>query len=341
MTLRLAVIGHGFIGDLHTRAARNAGAEVVVVAGRDPQRAAAFAARHGIARSTADWREAIEADDVDAVVIGTPNAQHHPQALAAIAHGRHLLIDKPMATTVAEAEEIRDAAAAAGVVVCVGHMWRYRSEVIDLRDRIAAGELGRVVRTRGYGIHAGWGPAGWFCDPDQSGGGALIDMGIHAIDTARFLLGDPRPRRVVASVGRAHGDYADTIDDDGVVLIDWEGGVRSVVESGWWQPVLDGVEADTEVFGTSAHARIWPEFTPATPPPADYEHCTLPMYAAQMADFVTCCATGATPLASADVGIEALRIVEAAYRSAAEVAGATGSGSDATATAGGTTGGHR
>lgn len=319
MTLRLAVLGHGFIGDLHTRAAREAGAEVVVVAGRNLERARAFAERHDIARATDDWMAAVTADDVDAVVIGTPNALHHPQALAAIAAGRHILVDKPMATTVAEATEIRDAAAEAGVVVCVGHMWRYRDEVVDLRDRIAAGALGTVVRTRGYGIHARWGPSGWFTDPTLAGGGALIDMGIHAIDTVRFLLGDPDPRRVVASLGRAHGTYDDTIDDDGVVLIDWEGGVRSVVESGWWQPVLDGVEADTEVFGTIGHARIWPMYTTTSPPPADYEHCTLPMYTAQMADFLACARNGGTPVASAEVGLEALRIVAAAYRSAGEL----------------------
>lgn len=319
MTLRIALLGHGFIGDLHTRAARQAGAEVVVVAGRDRDRAAAFADRHGIARCTDDWRQAVDADDVDAVVIGTPNALHHAQALAAVAAGRHLLIDKPMATTVQEATAIRDAAAAADRVVCVGHMWRYRDEVVALRSRIESGDLGVVVRTRGYGIHAGWGPSGWFTDPAQSGGGALIDMGIHAIDTARFLLGDPVACRVVASVGRHHGDYDDRIDDDGVVLIDWAGGARSVVESGWWQPVLDGVEAETEVYGTAGHASIWPMFTRASPPPPDYDHCSLPMYTAQMADFVACCRSGATPVASAEVGIEALRIVSAAYESAAEV----------------------
>ena len=75
-------------------------------------------------------------------------------------------------------------------------MWRYHPDVIALRDRIAAGEFGRIVRTHGWGVHAGWGPSGWFTDPALAGGGALIDMGIHAIDTARFLLGDPDPVRV-------------------------------------------------------------------------------------------------------------------------------------------------
>jgi predicted dehydrogenase len=142
-------------------------------------------------------------------------------------------------------------------------------------------------------------------------------MGIHAIDTARFVLGDPLPVRVVASLGTAHGEYA--VDDDGVVLVDWSNGVRSVVECGWWQPRLDGVEADTEIHGTAGYERIWPQYTPASPPAANYVHCTLPMYAAQMADLVACCGSGATPRASAEVGVVALDIVAAAYASAASV----------------------
>ena len=299
-SLRLALLGHGFIGKMHEQAALACGLEIT-----------------HICRSTDDWRAAVTATDVDAVVIGTPNTLHHPQAMAALAAGKHVLLDKPMAITVLESEEIADAASTAGLTLLVGHMWRYRDEVIAMRDRLAAGGIGRPVRTRGYGIHAGWGPSGWFTNPALAGGGALIDMGIHAIDTARFVLGDPQPVRVTASLGTAHGAYA--VDDDGVVLIDWSNGVRSVVECGWWQPRLDGVEADTEVFGTAGYDRIWPQFTASTPPPEGYEHCSLPMYQAQMADFAHCCTTGETPVASAEVGLTALRIVEMAYRSAAEL----------------------
>lgn len=328
MSSRIAVLGYGFIADLHVRAAQAAGATVVSVTGHRSERAAEFAARHRIERSGSDWEQEVTADDVDAVVVGTPNSLHHPQAMAAIAAGKHVLVDKPMALDTAQAAEMRDAATAAGLTMCVGHMWRYRDEVTALRDRIAAGDLGRVVRTRGYGIHAGWGPSGWFRDPELSGGGALIDMGIHAIDTARYLLGDPTAVRVVASIGNGFDDpstsddaVTEGIDTDGVVLIDWTDGVRSVVESGWWQPVLEGVEAETEVYATGGHGRIWPAFTAADPPPADYDHCALPMYAAQMADFLECAVSGGTPRASAEVGYEALRIVEQAYVSAAEVNG--------------------
>ncbi|HSL58732.1 MAG TPA: Gfo/Idh/MocA family oxidoreductase [Acidimicrobiales bacterium] len=312
MTLRVAMLGYGFIAGLHTEAARAAGVEVVGVAGHRAGRAEEFAARHGIGWAGDDWQALVARPDVDAVVIGTPNSLHHPQAMWALAQGKHVLVDKPMALTVAEGREMAAAADAAGRVLAVGHMWRHRSEVVALRDRIAAGGLGRVVRTHGWGVHAGWGPSGWFTDPELAGGGALIDMGIHALDTARFLLGDPRPVRVQASIG--HGEFADHgLDDDGLVLVDWDDGTRSLVEFGWWQPRLGGLEADTEVLGTAGHARIWDTVAP----PDDYVHCSVPMYAAQMADFADACATGRTPVGSAEVGLTALAIVEAAYAAAA------------------------
>jgi predicted dehydrogenase len=312
--LRIALCGCGFVADLHAQAVRAAGgARVVGVANHRLETARAFAERYGIAQVTTDWATLVTAPDVDAVVIGTPNVLHAPQALAALGAGKHVLVDKPMALTVAEGEAMIDASEAADRLLLVGHMWRYRDEVRVMRERIARGELGRVVRTHGYGIHAGWGPSGWFTDPALAGGGALIDMGIHAIDTARFLLGDPEPVRVAASIGTAYGDYA--VDDDALVLVDWADGVRSSIESGWWQPRLGGLEADTEVFGTGGTARIWP-------PVADpgYEHCSLPMYAAQMADFVGRASVRRTPAPlgapSAASGLVALRIVEQAYAAA-------------------------
>ncbi len=331
--LRVGLIGYGFIGDLHCRVAQASGATVVAVSGHSGDRARKFADAHGIADATDDWTSLTSRDDIDLVVIGTPNSMHHPQAMEALRAGRHVLVDKPMAMNVAQADEMIDAAASADRVLAVGHMWRYRREVIALRDRIRAGKLGEIVRTRGYGIHAGWGPSGWFVDPALSGGGALIDMGIHAIDTTRFLLDDPEPVRTQASLGAifraaavtdadaavgstASADNGRFIDDDSVLLIDWDQGTRSVIECGWWQPVLDGVEADVECFGTLGHERVWPEFTAATPPPPTYEHCSLEMYAAQMADVLACCSSGAVPVANAAVGRTALAIVEAAYDTA-------------------------
>ncbi len=306
--LRIALLGHGFIGKMHEQAARECGQQVV-----------------HIARSTDDWRVAATAHDVDAVIVATPNALHHPQAMAALGAGKHVLVDKPMAMTVAEANEIAEAAASAQRTLLVGHMWRYREEVIATRDAIATGAVGAPVHTVGYGVHARWGPGGWFVDRSLAGGGALIDMGIHAIDTARFLLGDPQPTRVTAvlrsAFGDGHGyDRRSGIDDDGLVVVEWSGGAQhvdgawSAVHSGWWQPRLEGVEADTEVYGTTGSLRIWPNLLIEGATPAGYVHCSQPMYTAQMADFIHCCHTGDTPIASAEVGLTALSIVEDAYR---------------------------
>ena len=166
------------------------------------------------------------------------------------------------------------------------------------------------MRTHGYGVHADWGPGGWFIDPVLAGGGALVDMGIHAIDTARFLLGEPDALRVRASITTAHGSYA--VDDDGIVLIEWEGGARSVVESGWWQPHLGGYEADTEVYGSTGYRRIW-----AREQPPGYVHCDVDALHGAAAR----CARrrsqrGGPGVPSPRHGLAALRICEQAYASA-------------------------
>ena len=312
MSFGVAILGAGWAGAMHARAAQAAGLTLVGVAARNLEKARAFAAHFDIPLATDDWRDLVQKPRVDLVVIATPNALHEPQALHALARGKHVLVEKPMALTTAAGSAMIGAARAAGRILAVGHMWRYRAEVIALRKRIAGGEIGGVVRTHGFGLHAHWGPSGWFGDAALAGGGALIDMGIHAIDTARFLLGDPLPRRVMASIGiGAFGDYA--VDDDGLVIIDWAGGERSLIEFGWNQPRLGGLEAETEVIGVCGAARIWPNFPPV---PSGYEHCSVEMYQAQIADVAACCRSGATPIASAAVGLTALDIVCKAYASA-------------------------
>lgn len=314
---RVALFGCGWIQDFHARGVRAHGDDVVAVANHREATARAFAERHAIPRVTTDW-EALAADlEVDAAVVATPNALHAPQAIALLRHGKHVLVEKPMATSVVEADAMIEAARGSGASLMVAHCWRFRDEVIAMRDRIAAGDLGEVVKTRGYGVHAGWGPGGWFTDPALAGGGALVDMGVHAIDTARFLLGDPEPGRVCAAIGTRYAKGRYIVDDDAILLITWSNGTNSVVESGWWQPHLGGLEADTEVYGTQGYARIWP----AEPPSDDYEHCTQPMYSAQMAEFLDAIDAGRPPRPSGEDGRVVMRVVEAAHASSREPAG--------------------
>jgi predicted dehydrogenase len=309
--MRVALFGCGWIQDFHARAVTELGHEVIAVANHREETARAFAERHAIPRVTTDWEALARDREVDAVVVGTPNALHAPQSIAALLAGRHVLVEKPMATSVAEGDEMIAAARASGAWLMVAHCWRFHAAVRAMRARIDAGELGEIVKTRGYGVHAGSGPDGWFLDPALAGGGALPDMGVHAIDTARFLLGDPDPVRVCAAVGTRYGDYA--VDDDGILLITWSQGTNSIVESGWWQPHTEGLEAETEVYGTGGYARIFPREAPSD----DYEHCAQPMYTAQMREFLDAIEGGRQPRPSGEDGRLVLEIVEQAYASSA------------------------
>ena len=309
--LRVALLGTGWIMDFHARAVlEHPGAELAAAANWRQPSLGRLAGRYGIAATTTDWRALAADPGIDAAVVGTPNALHAAQAIAFLEAGKHVLVEKPMARTVAEADAMVAAAHASGAFLMVAHCWRFHPDVRALRARVEAGQLGRIVKTRSYGGHAGWGPSGWFTDPELAGGGALVDMGVHAIDTTRYLLGDPEPVRVCAAVGTRYGAYA--VDDDAVLLLTWDNGVTSVVEAGWWQPHLGGLEADTELYGTGGYARVWD----MTEPPPGYEHCTQPMYSAQLAEFVDAVAAGRQPRPSGEDGRVVVQVVEQAYASA-------------------------
>jgi predicted dehydrogenase len=310
--VRVALIGSGWIQDFHARAVlAYPGAELVVVANHREPSARAFAERHGIPEVTTDWRSLADRDDVDAAVVATPNALHAEQSIAFLDAGKHVLVEKPMAVSLAECDAMIDAAARSGASLMVAHNWRFRDEVIAMRDRIASGALGEVVKTRGYGVHANWGPEGWFVEPALAGGGALVDMGVHAIDTARFVLGDPVPERVCAAISTRYGSYE--VDDDGIVLVGWSNGTNSLIESGWWQPHTEGMEADTEVYGTAGYGRIFPREEPSP----DYDHGSQPMYTAQMREFLGSIEEGRSPRPSGHDGRVVIQVVERAYASAA------------------------
>lgn len=327
MPLRIGVAGTGYIARVHARAVQNTpGAELVAVANHRPESMQAFAAEFGVARQHAGVPSLLADGEVDALIICTPNFLHAPQALAALEAGVHVMVEKPMAMSVAEAERMCEAAARSGARLMVAHCWRFDVEVRWLRAQVAAERLGTIVRTKSYGVHSLWGPAGWFTQHALAGGGALVDMGVHAVDTTRYLLGDPQPCKVYASLGTYYGAY--DVDDTGMMLITWDNGVVSYVESGWWQPHTDGPEAATQLYGRSGYGQVFPtclrtlgpdgpeEEDPGYPFPR-VEHCPQEMYDAQMRHFCESIVAGRDPTPGGQHGLTIMRVVEAAYRSAA------------------------
>ena len=327
MSLRIAFTGAGHMAQAHALAAqRLPNVELTAVVNHRPESRAAYAARFGIARQY-DSVDALLADGaVDALVVSTPNALHARESIAALDAGAHVLVEKPMATNAAGAEAMLAASRSSGAKLMVAHCWRFDQEVNWLKRQIDSGKIGKILRTKGYGVHVNWGPDGWFVDADLAGGGALADMGIHAIDTARYLLGDPQPVSVYAQISTEYGDYA--VDDCGIIWINWDNGASSMVESGWWWPHADGPEASTHVYGAEGFAQIFPTrmelpdrasgrvevIESGYPHPRD-PHCPQIMYDQQMDHFVDCILRDTTPSPGADDGLVNMRIVDAALES--------------------------
>ncbi len=321
----IALIGAGFIANYHARALSGIpGVQVRALCSLDGAAAQRFAAEYGIPHVSDSISDLLERDDIQAVIISTPNKFHAPYSIDFMSHGKDVFVEKPMALNAQQGGDMIRCAQQHSRILMVGHMWRFDAEVNAIRDRVQAGDLGRIVKTKGYGIHVDWGPAGWFVQRELAGGGALADMGIHAIDAARYLLGDPLPTDVYARLGTCFGEY--DVDDTGIVVVTWETGAVSMIESGWWHPHADGPEASTQIFGTRGYASLFPtrirrkvndhyeEFMPEVTP--RQEHCDQPMYTRQMEHFVHCIRQRKQPSVGMNEGLVNLQIIDAAYASA-------------------------
>ena len=328
MILKIASAGTGYISKIHAQAAQKLpGVELVAVVNHRPESMVAFAERFDIPRQYATIKELLQDGDVDAISINTPNYLHAPQTIAALNAGVHVMVEKPMAVNAAEAETMLETSQKSGALLMVAHCWRFHPEVRWLREQVEAGRLGKIVRTKGYGVHVNWGPAGWFTQKEFAGGGAMADMGVHAVDTARFLLGDPQPVSVYARIGTYYRDFE--VDDTGVVIMNWDNGAVSYLESGWWQPYSDGSEASTQLYGTAGFGQIFParlamrsdrpfeveEVETGYTPVGDSGDLQV-MYDAQVAYFVKCLREGRQPNPGGAEGLVNMRVVDAAYKSA-------------------------
>ena len=202
--LRVAMIGHGFMGAAHSQGWRTAprffdlpsAPEMRVLVGRDERRTREAADRWGWSQTSTDWRAVLERDDIDVVDIVTPGESHAEIAIAALEAGKHVLSEKPLANTVDEAQSMTDAAARAalrGVFAMVGFTYRRVPAATLARDLVAAGRIGDVRQVRASYLQD-WladaeSPMTWRLDRERAGSGALGDIGAHAIDLAQFVTG--------------------------------------------------------------------------------------------------------------------------------------------------------
>lgn len=322
--MRIAFAGTGFINKIHARAAQNCGAELAAVINHKTDSMAAFADEYGIALQYETVETMLKDGDVEALVVSTPNYLHAPQTIAALNAGVHVMVEKPMSMIAQEAEQICKAAERSEALLMVAHCWRFDPEVLWLKEQ--SPRLGKIIRTKGIGVHVNWGPSGWFTQKEFAGGGAMADMGIHALDTARFLLGDPVPVSVFAKIGTYYKDF--DVDDTGVIIVEWDNGAVSYFESGWWQPHADGPMASTQLYGTQGFGQVFP--TRLELPNLEEQKLEVidpgflfprlsqapqSLYDAQMKYFLECIENNQTPVPGGREGLINMKVVDAAYES--------------------------
>jgi predicted dehydrogenase len=205
--LRAGIIGAGFMGQVHARAVRACGATVAVIAGSGPERARGAAARMHADSVAESAEELIGRDDVDVVHICTPNDVHAPLAEMALAAGKHVVCEKPIATDLAVAYRMAAAAAATGLVTSVPFVYRYYSTVREARARVQNGEPGRLHLLHGSYLQD-WlsnpQDTDWRVDPQRGGASrAFADIGVHWCDLVEFASGH-RLVRLIARLLTAH-----------------------------------------------------------------------------------------------------------------------------------------
>lgn len=323
--MKIAFAGAGYIINIHAKAAKaQKDVELFAVVEKFSDKAADLAQKYTIKHQYETVEQMLKTGGVDALVIGTPNFMHATQAISALKAGVHVMVEKPMAMSARQGEKMIEASEKSGAKLMVAHCWRFDEDVNWLKKE--SSKLGKIIRTKGYGVHTHWGPSGWFTQKEFAGGGAMADMGIHALDTARFLLGDPKPASVYAKIGAYYKGF--DVDDTGVIIVEWENGATSYIESGWWQPHADGPEAATQLYGTEGFGQLFP--TQLELPNLEMkrldliqsgfkfprkEHCPQSMYEAQMAYFIECIWSNKTPNPGGLEGWINMKVVDAAYKS--------------------------
>ena len=234
----IGIIGAGHFGAVHARAiAQVEGLEIVAVCREDAEAAAAFAAEHG-GRVYVNWRELLADPRVDAVVIATPHHLHRDVAIGAAEAGKHILLEKPMAPSLAECDDINAAVARAGVHLMVGHVMHFALPCLKAKEIIASGAIGKPLVGSSamvkFWMESNRRP--WHLSK-ANGGGMLMTAGIHSLDRLVWLMGSD-----VVGVNALAGTFFHDQEADDTALIGLrfaDGGIGQVRSVGYREGVFD------------------------------------------------------------------------------------------------------
>lgn len=322
------------------------GAQIAAICDTNLERAQAAAVKFGIPAAYSDYKEMIAKEGLDAISIGVPNALHAPVALHALEQRLHVLCEKPMATSIADGEAMVAAAKRAGKVLAVNMSNRPRPEVLLVRQMVAEGQLGKISYAHGRMIRRTGIPGfgSWFTRKELSGGGALMDIGVHMLDMVMYILGFPKVVSVRGELQMVHGPQGRgmggwgmdkipggtfDVDDLAAIHLRLADGGLVTIEVTWAIYARNeeriqiagsemGIDYFPNLYGKESPMRIYRDdkIGPIEIIP-EIEESDERVWASGLLRFVEACRGGVAPVASGEDGLAILRLLDATNRSAA------------------------
>lgn len=342
---KVAVIGTGGISNEHINAyLKNPDVELYAFCDINEERVKRMGERYGITRLYTDKDVMLrELPEIEAVSVCTWNSAHAPCTIAALNAGCHVICEKPMATSAKEAREMKEAADRNGKLLMVGFVRRYGNDCAILNDYIKNGYFGELYYGKATYLRRNGSPGGWFGDKSRSGGGPLIDLGVHVIDLTRYLCGNPKPVSVYGAtfdklknrpeVKGSAGGYVSAekssqdifdVEDLATALIRYDNGVVISVEASFSLNIKHDI-GNIELFGTKAGARLDSELEIYTELNGYMSNVQLAipsalsfdgLFANEINHFVDCVRNGTTCKSPAEDGITLMEILDGIYLSA-------------------------
>ena len=339
--LRVGIIGTGNISHSHIAGYRALSdkCEVVAACDIDEKKLNAYCDLYGISHRYTDYNEMMRAENLNCVSVCTWNSAHKGATIAALRGGANVLCEKPMALNAAEALEMQQAAEETGKLLQVGFVRRFGNDAACLKNFIDAGVFGDIYYAKATYLRRNGCPGGWFGDKERSGGGPLIDLGVHVIDLVRYLGGCPKaisafgstydnlgPNRAAGgSAGWSVGAFEKfDVEDFTTALIRFDNGLTLLVEASFNLNIKKDV-GNIELFGTKAGCRIDPEVEIYTQlagrfvdvqPFGSTALSFEGLFENEIRGFVNAVLGNEPCRAPAEDGVELMRIIDAIYLSA-------------------------
>ena len=341
--MKIGIIGVGTIAAFHIEAyQKNPNVEVYAFCDINEKRLKAMGEKYGVTRLYTDKDEMLKLEELDAVSVCTWNSAHAPCSIAALKAGKHVLCEKPMAMNADEARAMKQAADESGKLLMIGFVRRFGNDCSVVKDFLDNGEFGDLYFAKATSLRRHGAPGGWFGDKSRSGGGPLIDLGVHVTDLARYLAGNPKPVSVYGvtfnklgdrrgmtgrdgytSSGAGRQDIFD-VEDLAAALIRFDSGLVLSLEASFSLNIKED-EGTIELFGTKAGAKLSPELEIFTDQNGHLINKSFfgstalafeNLFQNEIDHYVACVRDGLPCRSPAQDGIEIMRILDAVYESA-------------------------